>query len=164
MNIETPRMLMRRPVIDDCILLENLWCNEKVREFLGGVVPDNLIAQKISTLVNHWNLHQFGLCAVLEKISNELIGLCGLHYSEDGVEISYMFFPNYWGKGLAYEAIMASINYGFKILHLERIIAITQAKNTKSCLLLRKVGMNHISSFERFNTIQNLYELTQNQW
>lgn len=164
MKIETPRLLMRHPNIDDCKLLENLWRNKKVRKYLGGIVSDHLINQKIAAFINHWDLHHFGLCTVLEKNSNEIIGLCGLHYSEDGVEISYMFFPYYWGKGFAYEAVMASIDHGFKMLHLEHIIAITQAKNTKSCLLLKKVGMNHTSTFERFNAIQNLYELTQYQW
>ncbi|WP_058535341.1 GNAT family N-acetyltransferase [Legionella saoudiensis] len=164
MNIETIHLLIRQPTINDFLLLQNLWRNEQVRKFLGGSIPDDLIPQKISALQEHWDLHQFGLSTVFEKNSNEIAGLCGLHYSDDGVELSYMFFPNWWGQGLAYEAAVASINYGFKTLHLNRIIAITQAENTKSCLLLKKAGMNYLGSFERFNAIQNLYETTKNKW
>ncbi len=58
-------------------------------------------------------MHQFGQLAVYEKGSNKLIGLCGLHHSDDGIEISYMFFPEFWGKGFAREAILASVDYGF---------------------------------------------------
>lgn len=163
MVVETTRMFMRRPITND-FSLENLWRNEKVREFLGGIVSDDLISQKISALQNHWNLHQFGQWAVFEKSSNEIAGLCGLHYSEDGTEISYMFFPNYWGQGFAREAVIESINYGFKTLQLEKVIAITQAANTKSCRLLNQIGMNHTNSFERYDALQCLYELTRSEW
>lgn len=164
MNIETARLFIRQPTINDFLLLKNLWGDEHVRKFIGGIIPDDLIAQKISALQEHWDLHQFGLCTVFEKYANEIAGLCGLHYSDDGIELSYMFFPRFWGQGLAYEAAIANITYGFKILQLKRIIAITQAENTKSCLLLKKAGMNYLSSFERFNAIQNLYEIAQDEW
>jgi len=164
MEIKTTRMFLRRPVLDDFLFLEDLWRNRKVREFLGGIISDDLINQKISALQNHWDTYQFGQWVVFEKNSNEIAGLCGLHNSEDGTEISYMFFPNYWGQGFAHEAVTESINYGFKALRLERIIAITQAENTRSCRLLNQIGMNHTSNFERYNALQCLYELTRSEW
>lgn len=100
MNIETTRLLIRQPTINNFLLLKNLWSDEQVRKFLGGVIPNDLIAQKISALQEHWDLHQFGLCTVFEKNSNEITGLCGLHYSDDGIELSYMFFPPFGDKAL----------------------------------------------------------------
>jgi len=38
--IETLRLLLRRPMKADAIVLSNLWRNELVRAFLGGVLPD----------------------------------------------------------------------------------------------------------------------------
>lgn len=84
MEIKTNRLFIRRPINEDILSLENIWRNEQVREFLGGIVSDTLIDQKISDLQNHWDLHQFGLCTVFEKNSNQVAGLCGLHYSEVG--------------------------------------------------------------------------------
>ena len=158
--IETPRLSFFRPTNQDISTLENLWRDKKVREFLGGVVSDDIIQQKMTQLQNHWDLHQFGQWAVFEKSSNKLIGLCGLHHSDDGIEISYMFFPQFWGNGFAREAILASVDYGFHSLKIETIIAITQAANIKSCQLLNKIGMKHINNFERFNATQCLFELT----
>lgn len=125
--IETARLSLLRPADQDISTLGNLWRNGQVREFLGGVVADNIIQQKLVELQNHWSLHQFGQTAVFEKSSGELIGLCGLQYSDDGIEISYMFFPQFWGKGFACEAILASLDHGFNVLKIETIIAITQA-------------------------------------
>jgi ribosomal-protein-alanine N-acetyltransferase len=163
-EIETTRLLIRRPIAEDIISLTYLWLNTKVREFLGGTVSEEFIEQKLDAIQNHWDLYNFGLATVIEKSSDQITGLCGLHHSEDGVEISYMFFPQFWGKGYAYEAVTASINYGFKTLQMESIIAITQAANTKSCQLLKKINMKYMDSFVRFNALQSLYKIMCNQW
>ena len=158
--IETSRLCLCRPKSQDILILENLWRDDKVREFLGGIVSDDIIQQKMAALQNHWGLHQFGQWAVFEKSSKKLIGLCGLHHSDAGIEISYMFFPEFWGRGFAIEAVLASVDYGFNTLEIESIIAITQAANIKSCQLLNKIGMKHINNFERFNATQCSFELT----
>ncbi len=161
LSFETRHLLLRRPTNEDTLPLKKLWRDEKVREFLGGIVSDEIIDGKIIDLQNHWDLYQFGLCVVYERISNQITGLCGLHHSEDGIEISYMFFPEFWGRGLGREAVAATIDYGFKTLEIKRIIAITQEANTRSCQLLNSAGMNHIKSFTRYNAMQCLYELSK---
>ncbi len=157
--IETLRLLLRRPTNDDMLIIENLWRDEKARQFLGGIISDDLIKQKVVELQNHWNLYQFGQCVVFNKIAQKIIGLCGLHHSEDGIEISYMFFSEFWKKGFAREALAACIDYGFNILKLKKIIAITQEANIKSCQLLQIIGMEHIGNFERFNAHQYLFAI-----
>lgn len=88
--IETPRLLLCPPTNKDMLTIENLWRDEKVRQFLGGVITDDLIKKKVVELQSHWDLYQFGQCIVFKKISKEIIGLCGLHHTEDGIELSYM--------------------------------------------------------------------------
>lgn len=163
-EIESTHLILHRPVKEDAIILGNLWRNKKVREFLGGVVADDLIEQKIVELQNHWELHQFGLRTVCEKKSNQVAGLCGLHHSEDGIEISYMFFSQFWGQGFASEAVTASIDNGFQTLKIEEIIAITQKANLKSCRLLDTIGMKNIENFEHFNATQVKYGLLRTEW
>lgn len=157
--IETPRLLLYRPTNTDMLTVENLWRDEKVRQFLGGIISDDQIKKKIVELQNHWDLYQFGQFIVFDKISKELIGLCGLHHTEDGIELSYMFFSEFWKKGFAREAAEACIDYGFNTLKLIKIIAITQEANIKSCQLLQMIGMKHIRNFERFNANQCLFTI-----
>ncbi|HAU0368130.1 TPA: GNAT family N-acetyltransferase [Legionella pneumophila] len=158
-TIETIRLLLRRPETSDIFALQFLWRNEIVRKYLGGVIEYKLIEEKIKSIQNHWDEHGFGLCAVAAKNSKEVLGLCGLHHSNDGVEISYMFNPEWWGKGIAREAIVATIEYGFNNLKIKKIIAITQDSNQRSCSLLERVGMQCSRKFQRFNAQQCLYEL-----
>jgi len=96
--------------------------------------------------------------------STQIIGLCGLHHSDEGIEISYMFFPAFWGRGRATEAASTSLNHGFRLLGFDRIVAITQEANHASCRLLEKVGMHHIHNLCRWNATQCVYELTQAEW
>jgi len=89
--------------------------------------------------------------------------MCGLYCSESNIELSYMLFPEYWGKGMAVEAILVCICYGFEILKLEEIIAITQEANRSSWKLLEKIGMRHIETISKFNAIQRVYNLTKTE-
>lgn len=162
-TIETVNLRLRPPTSVDAFSLCNLWKNERVREFLGGVVSDEIVNKRIISLQNHWDQHGFGQWVICGK-DEQVTGICGLHHSEDGIEISYMFFPLFWGRGWAWEAALTSLDFGFNILRLESIIAITQEANQKSCRLLEKIGMNHKNNLWRFSADQRLYELTQNEW
>ncbi|WP_058477289.1 GNAT family N-acetyltransferase [Legionella steigerwaltii] len=162
-SIETARLMLRKPNQLDFLSLANLWKNETVRKHLGGVVNDNIINERINSIQNHWHSTGFGLCTVLRKNTTQIIGICGLHHSDEGIEISYMFFPKWWGQGFAYEAITASLNYGFVHLNIGKIIAITQEANSRSCYLLEKVGMRCVDTFIRYDAQQCLYELLNNQ-
>ena len=163
-TIETTRLFFRQPTPGDHVILDNLWRNEKVRSFLGGTVTEEAITQRLTTIHNHWNLHHFGLWVILEKTTNKIAGLCGLHHSEDDIEISYMFFPHFWGKGYAREAVITSLDYGFSTLQIDTIVAITQAANIKSRQLLDIVGLQYLNEFERFDAIQCLYKITKEEW
>ena len=161
--IATQRLWLRRPTDVDLRVIKDLWRDHKVRQFLGGTVSEEIIQQKTAELQKHWELHQFGQCVVFDKVTQEIIGLCGLHHSEEGIELSYMFFSKYWKKGLASEAVSACLDYGFRILKFNKIIAITQVANIPSCQLLQKMGMTPIKSFERYNALQCLFVLEKEQ-
>lgn len=159
--LNTPRLLLKIPIDSECLVLKKLWQNEQTRRFLGGTLEDHLIEEKLAALKKHWELHKFGQWIVYENISDQVIGLCGLHHSDDGIELSYMFFPEFWGKGYANEAAKAAIKHGFDTLKTSKIIAITQAENKKSINLLKKIGMRHACNFMRYGAEQSLYEITQ---
>ncbi|GAC1305616.1 MAG: GNAT family N-acetyltransferase [Ktedonobacteraceae bacterium] len=163
-EIETARLHLRRPTMADAVTLRELWRNEQVRQFLGGVVSQEVIDGKIASIEQHWNEHGFGQWAVFEKETGRIVGLCGLHRSEEGIELSYMFFPAFWGRGLATEAASASLNHGFRTLAFERIVAITQEVNYSSYRLLEKVGMHHTHTLWRFEAAQRFYELARVEW
>jgi ribosomal-protein-alanine N-acetyltransferase len=52
----------------------------------------------------------------------------------------------YWGRGLATEGALASVDYGFEELGLERIISITLPENAASRRVMGKVGLTYRGS------------------
>ena len=58
-EIETMRLQLRRPTSADIIILRDLWRNEQVRRYLGGVVSEEVIEGKIASLQRHWDDHGF---------------------------------------------------------------------------------------------------------
>jgi RimJ/RimL family protein N-acetyltransferase len=85
----------------------------------------------------------FGRWGCVLKEEQRLIGFCGLKYLDDldAVDLGYRFLPEYWGRGLATEASLATIDFGFDVLELDRIIGLVLPDNAGSVRVLEKVGM-----------------------
>lgn len=80
----------------------------------------------------------------------KLIGFCGLKYLQDldVVDVGYRLLPEYWGRGLATEAVLASVEYGFDVLDLDHIIALVLPENVASIRILEKIGMQLEAEFD----------------
>lgn len=65
----------------------------------------------------------------------------------DVVDVGYRFLPQYWGRGLASEACMASLDFGFNELGLEQIVAFVLPGNAASVRVLEKTGMHSDGEF-----------------
>ncbi len=91
----------------------------------------------------------FGLWAVVEKETGNLIGYCGLHkvtINEQGdkkTELAYRIYKKLWGKGFATEAAMAVRNYAFKNLNLDEIVSCIAHDNERSKGVAKKVGLTY---------------------
>jgi [ribosomal protein S5]-alanine N-acetyltransferase len=77
------------------------------------------------------------------KDSGKVIGSCGFlnmkskhHRAEVGFELS----KDYWGKGIASEALDAVVKYGFLHFQLERIEALIEPANVPSQKLVERKG------------------------
>ncbi len=55
-------------------------------------------------------------------------------------EIGFIFNPQYWGRGLAKEAVAALIKYGFEKKQLTKITADVDPRNQRSIGLLEGLG------------------------
>jgi ribosomal-protein-alanine N-acetyltransferase len=63
------------------------------------------------------------------------------------VDVGYRFLPEYWGRGLATEACLASVSFGFEVLKLDRIIGLVLPDNVASIRVLDKVGLRSEGEF-----------------
>lgn len=94
-------------------------------------------------LVNGYWQNGMGFWAVCLRGQPEPVGLCGLIQRDTlpEVDVGYAFLPSSWGQGYANEAAKACLDYGQRVLGLNRILAITGPDNTASQGVLRRLGM-----------------------
>jgi RimJ/RimL family protein N-acetyltransferase len=85
----------------------------------------------------------FGLFAVELKETGLPIGMCGLIRRDilPDVDIGYALLERYWNKGYAHEAAAAVLAYGYNVIGLKRIVAITALDNDASAKVLEKIGL-----------------------
>jgi RimJ/RimL family protein N-acetyltransferase len=146
--LETNKLLIREFAVGDAAFVMQLLNTPSWLHFIGD--------RHITTLTNaeEYILHRFqkgyaengyGAWLVQLKDTNAPVGLCGL-FQRDYLEhpdIGFAFLPEFEGKGYAYEATAATINYAAAQLRLPYLLAITQDDNNRSVSLLERSGFRY---------------------
>lgn len=143
--LETPRLLLRKTVIEDAPFFFELNADPLVTKYTGdGAFKDLQEAENIvKYVIGQYDKYGYGRWIVIEKETGNTLGWCGLKYHDDTDEtdLGYRFMQKHWGKGYATEASLACIDYGFKVLKLDRIIGRAMKENKNSINVLKKTGM-----------------------
>ena len=80
-------------------------------------------------------------------------------------DLSYRLRRPYWGQGIATEAAMFWLQYGFELLQLPEIGAVTHVDNIGSNTILRKIGLRFKETFQYDEETQcNWYALEPTAW
>jgi len=147
--LETDRLFLREYVEADAEAFFKLNSDPEVLRF----VPDKRllnVEQARQILVDHpiadYRKYGFGRGACILKSTGEQIGFAGLKYLEElgEVDVADRLLPKYWGQGLATEAALASVRFGFADLDLKRIIGLVMPENIASVRVLEKTGLCHV--------------------
>jgi [ribosomal protein S5]-alanine N-acetyltransferase len=145
--IETPRLLLRHMTVRaDTAFVLALLNDPLFLEYIGdkGVRTESDAGRYIDEGPRaSYDRFGFGLCTVVLKASGEPMGICGLVKREflDDLDIGYAFLPAFRGRGYAFEASAAVMRYGFDVLGLPRILALTHPDNDRSIRVLEKLGL-----------------------
>jgi len=146
--IETERLLLRTWKEEDVEPFYQVNQDSRVLELLTEFLfssreeVKNFIHQQEKSFAKN----RYMFFAVEEKISQALIGFCGLMeamppLSVSAVEIGWRLASGYWGKGYATELADAVLDYGWNELGLKEIFACTAAQNNRSQRVMKKIGM-----------------------
>lgn len=159
--LKTNRCNLQKLQKSDFEQVRELYTNEQVRKFLGGIVGDEAFERSFNGMVNCSEDCFYWVVRLKEK--NEFIGLVSLDKHHDGfsTEVSYQFMPQYWGFGFGEEVIRKIIDYAFSELGIDEILAETQTVNNASCKLLQKVGMELKETVMRFGAKQCIFSISK---
>jgi ribosomal-protein-alanine N-acetyltransferase len=169
---ETKQFLLREIEEDDANDLFELDSNPEVHRFLGNnpvkTIQESLDAIKF--IREQYKKYGMGRLAVIDKKTNAFVGWSGLKYETNVrkefnyYDIGYRLKQKFWGNGIATETAIASLDYGFNTLNLDKICAAADEGNIASNTVLKKIGLKPSGTFIYEGEIENWYELTKEEW
>ena len=101
--------------------------------------------------------HWFNLMMEL-KSEDKVVGCVGIgvtNKEQRQASIGWMLSCRYQGQGLATEAAQALVDFGFNSMGLHRIFARTGRANTRSWLLMERLGMRREAHFRQSDKVQD---------
>lgn len=149
--LETERCYLRELSVDDAQSFYDLNSDPEVVKYTGDKNFGNISeAKSFLQNYNQYELYGYGRWAVIDKMSEEFLGWCGLKYSpkSDEVDLGFRFFRKYWNQGYATETAKACIDYGLSNLNVDKIVGRAMEANSASVKVLEKTGMTFVGKFE----------------
>ena len=145
--LETDRLLLRYFTLYDLDELFVLYLDPEIRRYF----PDGIKNYEDTKEELEWFMNglpeypELGLWATIHKETGKFIGRCGLlPWEIDGqleIEVAYLLDKKFWHQGLATEAALGIIKYGFEYLDLSRLICMMHPENLASQRVAERVGM-----------------------
>lgn len=162
-TLETNRLILRKILPSDSADMYDYSCRPETSRYLLWYPHETLRYTKkyISYLQSAYRNEEFYDFGLVDKESGKMIGTCGFtdfDMENNSAEIGYVLHPDFWGKGLAKEAILRVMAFGFAELRLHRITAKIMTGNTASKRVAEKCGMRHESTHIEAMRIKGNYE------
>ena len=145
-DLATERLTLRKMIVADASDMYEYASRPDVTKYLTwDPHPDrDFTREYLEYLGNRYSAGMFYDWAVVYEPDCKMIGTCGFtafHCANDCAEVGYVLNPEYWGRGIAVEALEAVIAFGFENLGLNRIEARFMEGNDSSRRVMEKLGM-----------------------
>jgi RimJ/RimL family protein N-acetyltransferase len=145
-EIGTERLIMRGWRESDLAPWAAMNADPEVRQYVGPLLTFEQASAWVLNFQDGLDRYGFGFWALEVRASGEFIGFTGLDTVDEetscaGVELGWRLARPAWGHGYATEAGLAALQYGFDVMGLPEIVAVTMARNLRSQAVMRRIGM-----------------------
>jgi ribosomal-protein-alanine N-acetyltransferase len=150
--LKTNRLTLREIRTSDAAYIFDMRANNRVNEFIARPQMQTQ-AQAINltekTISSFQNKQAIGWAGILHN--KNIIGTCGFNsidvinlHAEIGGEMA----TEYWGKGIALEAVKAILGYGLNTMNLHTIEAKVSPQNRSAIYVLEQLGFEKEAHFK----------------
>ncbi len=142
LRIETERLILRPPRVEDFDGFAALMADERTARFIGGVQSRPEAWRKFIAFAGAWVIQGFSMFSVIEKSSGRWLGRLGPWRPEGwpGPEVGWALLRDAWGQGYATEGAAAAMDYAFDVLEWNYVVHTIAAENRPSRRLARRLG------------------------
>ncbi len=160
MRLETERLLLRLPRLEDARAFDEFWQDEEASRFVGGVKSHEEVDAMMERTIRHWDWFGIGNFSVERREDGAVLGRVGFlvwnpQTWENGhrvqlerpyeTELGWKLDRGAWGNGYASEAAIACREWALGELGLTRLISLIALENTPSIRVAERIG----ETFER---------------
>lgn len=148
-SIQTKRLTLRALNADDIDDLYEIYRNtETCRYTLDEPWTDNTKTDKFNKKFINQSLDDNQALNMAVMLGNKVIGeVLAWYAGRQTIEIGYVFNAHFGGKGYAFEAVSAMVNYLFDNHDIHRLYANMDARNFASKKICEKLNMRQEAHF-----------------
>ncbi len=143
-TLRTARLTLRPPTTDDLEPLHEVFRHPDAMRY-WSTLPHADLAETRDFLNGMMSIPLARGEEFVATMQGRVIGKVGFWSVP---EIGFIFHPDVWGKGVAYEAVSAVISHGFQTRRMDRITADVDPRNTGSIRLLDRLGFTETGRAE----------------
>lgn len=144
MFLKTDRLILRTWKDEDREPFAAMNADPEVMQYLFNKLDRKESDELIDRFRNDYARQGYGMMSVERMEKGEFLGFTGIGHHRwfpDEVEIGWRLARFAWGRGYATEAAKACVDYAFKVLALDHLIAITLPENVRSQAVMKRIGM-----------------------
>ena len=138
----TKNLVMRPPNGEDFEAWAAFNADEESMRFLGGTQSRPIAWRGLCTLAGAWMVRGYSMFSLIERDTGRWVGRIGPHQPDGwpGPEVGWGVAREFAGRGYAYEAAVASMDYAVDVLGWTDIIHTIAPDNIRSIRLAQRLG------------------------
>jgi RimJ/RimL family protein N-acetyltransferase len=166
--LQTERLDLRMFRESDFDAHAAMCADPEVMRYLGDGKPLSRIDawKSMAAILGHWQLRGYGLWAVEERASGELVGRIGCFFPGGwpGFEVGWTLRRASWGKGYATEGTRVAMRFAFEELGQPHVISLIQPGNERSIRVAQRLGETLEGRTEVNGQEALVYGIGREQW
>jgi RimJ/RimL family protein N-acetyltransferase len=167
-RIETARLVLRVPRLDDANAFADYLADPEVMRFLGGeTVPRDEVASVLGRWLGRWQANGVGPFAIERRDDGRVIGRAGIIVWDTGdwrnstwadagddaqPELGWALGRAHWGFGYATEAALAVREWARRERGVGRLISLINPDNVRSQRVAERLGATRAETITLFDS------------
>jgi RimJ/RimL family protein N-acetyltransferase len=145
LRLETPRLILRVPRMEDLDEWAAMMADEETARFIGGVAARSVVWRGLMTMIGAWHATGVSMFSVIEKDTGRWVGRLGPWMPDGwpGAEVGWAIVRERWGRGYATEGAAAAMDFAFEQLGWTDVIHSIAPDNVASQSVAIKLGSSN---------------------
>jgi RimJ/RimL family protein N-acetyltransferase len=169
-TIETARLILRNWSLEDVAPYTAMLSDPGTARFITHdckPVTNEIIGwANAAIMAGHWALYGAGMWVIQEKSSGKFAGRSGpwLRPFSPGVDVGCALAKEFRGKGYAFEAMRASIDWTFATFDIDHVIHCLDRENKGAEVMLRRIGAQIQNEMQLLGHPADLWITKRSAW